>query len=105
MKDLNKMLKQLQQAQARMTQMQEELAAKTVEASSGGGMVKVTCNGRHEILTVKIDPQVVDPNDIEMLEDLVAAAVNEARGRVEEMTREEMGRLAGGLGMPGLPLG
>jgi DNA-binding YbaB/EbfC family protein len=101
--DMNKMLKQLQEAQTRMAQMQEELAAKTVEASAGGGMVKVVSNGRNEVLSVKIDPQVIDPQEAEMLEDLVAAAINEARNRVEEMTRNEMGRLAGGLGLPGMP--
>jgi nucleoid-associated protein EbfC len=100
--DLNKMMKQLQQTQVRMTQLQEELATRTVEAAAGGGMVKVVANGRNEILSVKIDPQVVDPADIEMLEDLITAAVNDARNRVEEMTRAEMARLTGGLGLPGL---
>lgn len=100
--DLNKMMKQLQQTQVRMAQLQEELATRTVEAAAGGGMVKVVANGRNEILSVKIDPQVVDPADIEMLEDLITAAVNDARNRVEEMTRGEMARLTGGLGLPGL---
>ena len=102
MRDLGKMLKQLQEAQARMARMQEELAGRTVEASSGGGMVKVTANGRHEILSIKIDPQVVDPADVEMLEDLIVAAVNEVRGRVDELVAAEMGRLTGGLNIPGL---
>lgn len=97
------MMKQLQQTQARMAQLQEELAARSVEVTAGGGMIKVVANGRNEILSIKIDPQVIDPNDVEMLEDLVTAAVNEARNRVEEMTRSEMARVAGGLGIPGLP--
>ncbi len=101
MKDFGKLLKQLQQTQARMAQMQEELGTRTVEATAGGGMVKVVANGRHEILSIHIDPQVIDPQDPEMLEDLVMAAVNDARGRVDEMVRDEMGRLTGGLAMPG----
>jgi DNA-binding YbaB/EbfC family protein len=102
MKNMGKMLKQLQEAQTKMMQAQEELAAKTVEGSAGGGMVKVVSNGRHEILSVKIDPSVVDPEDVEMLEDLVGAALNDASSRVDEMIRAEMGRLTGGLGMPGV---
>ena len=100
--DLNKMMKQLQQTQVRMAQLQEELATRTVEAAAGGGMVKVVANGRNEIVSIKIDPEVVDPADVEMLEDLITAAVNDARNRVEEMTRGEMARLTGGLGLPGL---
>jgi len=101
MKDLSRMLKQMQDAQNRMTQLQEELATRTVEAASGGGMVKVVANGRQEILSLHIDPQVIDPNDPEMLEDLVVAAINEARARVDALVRDEMGRLAGGLTLPG----
>ncbi|MBM3317993.1 MAG: YbaB/EbfC family nucleoid-associated protein [Candidatus Eisenbacteria bacterium] len=101
--DLNKMMRQLQQTQARMAELQEQLAARTLEATAGGGMVKVAVNGRNEVLSIRIDPQVVDPGDVEMLEDLVVAAVNEARQRVEEMTRAEMSRVAGGLGLPGMP--
>jgi DNA-binding YbaB/EbfC family protein len=102
MKDLSKMLKQLQQAQSKMMEVQEELAAKSVEGSAGGGMIKVVINGRHEVLSVKIDPTVVDPEDVEMLEDLVTAAVNDAHTRVDEMIRSEMGRVAGGFPMPGM---
>ena len=90
------------QAQSQMQQVQEELAGKSVEGSSGGGMVKVVVNGRHELLSVKIDKTVVDPGDVEMLEDLVTAAVNDAQTRADEMAREEMGKLAGGLGLPGM---
>jgi len=102
MKDLAKMLKQLQETQARMAQIQEELAGRRIEASAGGGMVKIVANGRHEILSVKIDPQVVDRDEVEMLEDLVAAAMNEVRARVDEVVAGEMGRLTGGLKIPGL---
>jgi len=102
MKGLNQMVKQLQEAQARMEQLQQELAARQIEGSAGGGMVKAVMNGRHEIISLKIDPQVVDRDDVEMLEDLVAAAINDARARVDEMVRAEMSRLTGGLAMPGL---
>ncbi len=102
MKDLSKMLKQLQQAQSKMMEVQEELAAKSVEGSAGGGMIKVVINGRHEVLSVKIDPTVVDSEDVEMLEDLVTAAVNDAHTRVDEMIRSEMGRVTGGFPMPGM---
>jgi DNA-binding YbaB/EbfC family protein len=101
MKDFGRMLKQIQEAQGRMVQLQEEFATRTVEASAGGGMVKVVANGRHEIVSVRIDPQVIDPKDPEMLEDLLAAAVNDARARVETLVREEMSRLTGGLALPG----
>ncbi len=103
MRDFSKMLKQLQETQARMTQMQEELATRQVEATAGGGMVTVVANGRHEILSVKIDPQVVDREDVEMLEDLVVAAINEVRKKVDELVTNEMGRLTGGLKFPGFP--
>lgn len=102
MKDMGKLLKQAQQMQAKMAQMQAELAEKTVEASAGGGMVKVVMNGRHEVVSVAIDPEVVDPQDVEMLEDLVAAAVTEAANRVEEMMKEGMSSITGGMGLPGM---
>jgi len=102
MKDIGKLLKQAQQMQAKMAQVQAELAEKSVEASAGGGMVKVVMNGRHEVVSVTIDPEVVDPQDIEMLEDLVAAAVTEAANRVEEMVRDEMSSITGGIPLPGM---
>ncbi len=102
MKDMGRLLKQAQQMQEKMARMQAELAAKTVEASAGGGMVKVVMNGKHEVVSVTIDPEVVDPQDVEMLEDLVAAAVTEAAGRVEEMVREEMSSITGGMNLPGI---
>jgi len=101
MKDLGRMLKTIQEAQGRMVKLQEELAGRQVEATAGGGMVKVLANGRHEIVSIHIDPQVIDPKDPEMLEDLILAAINEVRGRVETMVRDEMSRVTGGLGMPG----
>ncbi len=102
MKDIGKLLKQAQQVQSKMAEMQEKLAKETVESSAGGGMVKVVMNGGHELLSMKIDPEVVDPADIEMLEDLVVAAVNEARSRVDEMIKNEMATLTGGIPLPGL---
>lgn len=102
MKNLDKIMKQAQAMQQKMAQMQEELGDRELEASSGGGMVTVRVNGKQEILSVKIDPEVVDSEDVEMLEDLVAAAVNEAMGKAREMLREEMGALTGGLRIPGL---
>lgn len=102
MKDFGKLLKQAQQVQAKMAEIQAKLAEKTIEASAGGGMVKVVMNGRHEIVTISIDPEVVDPSDVEMLEELVVAAVNEARSRVDEMVKAEMSTLTGGLSIPGL---
>jgi hypothetical protein len=101
MKDLGRMLKTIQEAQGRMVKLQEELAERQIEATAGGGMVKIVANGRHEVLSIHIDPQVIDPKDPEMLEDLILAAVNEVRGRVETMVRDEMSRVTGGLGMPG----
>lgn len=102
MKDIGKLLKQAQQMQTKMAEMQQQLAEKTVECSSGGGMVKIVMNGQHEIRSISIDPEVVDPTDVEMLEDLVVAAVNEARAKVDEMVKTEMSSLTGGLPLPGL---
>jgi DNA-binding YbaB/EbfC family protein len=102
MKDFGKLLKQAQQVQAKIAEIQAQLAEKTVEASSGGGMIKVIMNGRNEVVSLKIDPEVVDPTDVEMLEDLVIAAVNEARSKVERMVKNEMSALTGGFPIPGL---
>ena len=102
MKDMGKLLKQAQMMQERLTEMQARLAEKTVEATSGGGMVTAVMNGKHEVVSLKIDPEVVNPSDIEMLEDLIVAALNEARTRVDDMIRNEMSSLTGGLPMPGL---
>jgi DNA-binding YbaB/EbfC family protein len=98
--DMSRLLKQAQQMQSKLAELKEELAEKKVSATSGGGMVTVEANGRQEILSIKIDPQVVDPDDVEMLEDLIVAAVNDARRRAEELVKEEMGKLTGGLPLP-----
>ena len=102
MKDFGKLLKQAQQVQARMGEMQEKLAKQTVETSAGGGMVTVVMTGQHEIVSIKIDPEVVDAQDVEMLEELIVAACNEARTRVDEMVKTEMSSLTGGFPIPGL---
>jgi len=97
---LNNLMKQAQQMQERVKKLQEEAANKTVDASSGGGMVTVVANGRQEVLSIKIDSSVVDPKDIEMLQDLVTAAVNEALRKSQELMKDEMGRLTAGMGLP-----
>lgn len=102
MKDFGKLLKQAQQVQAKMAEMQAALGEKRVEASSGGGMVTVVMNGRQEIVSLSIDREVVDPDEVEMLEDLVVAAVNEARAKVEELVKSEMSAITGGMPLPGL---
>lgn len=99
---LGNIVRQAQKMQAQMQKVQEELASKTVEASSGGGMVKAVVNGKQELLSVKIEPEVVNPSDVEMLQDLIVAAVNEAIKRSQAMMNEEMGKLTSGLGVPGL---
>jgi len=96
------MLKQAQKLQSKIFKMQEEMAERTVETSVGGGMVKAVANGRQELVSIKIDPEVVDPDDVQMLEDLVVAAVNDALKKAKEMVSEEMTKLAGGFKIPGL---
>ncbi|MCK4397295.1 YbaB/EbfC family nucleoid-associated protein [candidate division WOR-3 bacterium] len=96
------LIKQAQEFQKKMKKMQDELKGKIVEATSGGGMVTVTANGRQEILSIKIEPEVVNPEDVEMLEDLILAAVNEAKRKSEELAQEEMKKITGGLNIPGL---
>ena len=88
--------------QKQMMEIQEELADRTVEATVGGGMVTVVANGQQDILSIRIDPEVVDPNDVEMLQDLILAAVNEAHRKAQEMMNQEMSKLTGGLKIPGL---
>ncbi|MGX9367004.1 YbaB/EbfC family nucleoid-associated protein [Desulfoplanes sp. PS50] len=99
---MNDILRQAQMMQKKMAQMQEELKTRTVEASSGGGMVSVTASGAKEILSLSIDPAVVDPEDVDMLQDLILAAVNEALKKATEMVEGEMGQLTGGMKIPGL---
>jgi len=101
-KGLGQIMKQAQKMQSQMAKIQEDLAAKTVEASAGGGMVTVTANGKQEVLAIRIERQVVDPEDVEMLQDLVVAAVNEALKKSQEMVSEEMAKITGGFQIPGL---
>ena len=101
-KGLGNIMKQAQQMQAKMTRMQEELATKEVEASAGGGMVTARVNGKQQLLELKIEKAVVDPEDVEMLEDLVLAAVNEGMKKSQEMVQEEMGKITGGMNIPGM---
>jgi DNA-binding YbaB/EbfC family protein len=100
--NMGNLMKQAQQFQAKMAKLQEELGDKTVEASSGGGMVTVVVNGRQEILSIDIDPEVVNPDDLEMLQDLIMAAINDGMNKAKNMMNEEMGKLTGGLNIPGL---
>ncbi len=102
MKDMGKMMKQAQQLQSKMLKLQEEMADKTVETTSGGGMVKVVANGRQQLLSIQIEKEVVDPDDVEMLQDLILAAINDALIKSQEMATEEMSKLTGGLNIPGL---
>jgi len=98
--DPRKLMKQFQQAQERL---QAEIAALVIEATSGGGMVTVEMDGQKQVRSLKIDPQVVDKNDVEMLQDLVLAAVNEAGRKVDAAVHEKVGSLTGGLKIPGMP--
>ncbi|MCL2377776.1 MAG: YbaB/EbfC family nucleoid-associated protein [Defluviitaleaceae bacterium] len=100
--NMNQLMKQAQKMQQQMAEMQEELASKTLEVSSGGGAVKVTVSGEKKILDLTISPDVVDPDDVEMLQDLVMSAVNEALRQIEESTSSQMSKLTGGLNLPGM---
>jgi len=100
MGNMSGMMKKMQKLQADMAKMQEEVKKKTVDVSAGGGAVKIVINGEKQIQSLKIDPTAVDPADIEMLEDLISAAVNEAIKKVDDMMTQEMGKLTGGLGLP-----
>ena len=100
MKDMGNMLKQAQKMQDEMVRVQEELAGKEVDFSAGGGMVSVRMNGKQELLSIKINKEVVDPNDTEMLEDLIVAAVNGARQRAEDLAKTEMSRVTAGMPLP-----
>ncbi len=101
--NIQKMLKQAQQMQEKMASAQAELGDKTVESSVGGGKVTVVANGAGDVLSIKIDPAVVDPEDCEMLEDLVLSGVQQAIGEAKAMASEEMGKLTAGMNIPGLP--
>ena len=102
MKGMGKMMKQAQQLQTKMMKMQEELAQKTVEGTAGGGMIKAVANGKQQVVSIVIEKEVVDPEDVEMLQDLVLAAVNDALSRSQEMVSGEMSKLTGGMNIPGL---
>jgi DNA-binding YbaB/EbfC family protein len=98
-----KMMKQVQKMQADMAKMQEDLALEAVEASAGGGMVKVEVTGSIELKSIKIDPAAVDPSDVEMLEDMIMAATNEALRSAQELANRRLGGITSGLNLPGLP--
>jgi len=100
MKNIGNLVKQAQRMKAEMEKIQEEAAAKRVEGTAGGGMVTVVCNGRGDVVEVKIDREVADPDDLEMLQDLVVAAANDALRKARELLAQEMGRVTGGLGLP-----
>lgn len=102
MKGMGDMMKQAQKLQARMLKVQEELAEKTVESAVGGGMIKVVANGRQQVVSIRIEKEVVNPDDVDMLQDLMLAAVNDALAKSQEMVSSEMGKLTGGLKLPGL---
>lgn len=102
MKGMGNMMKQAQKLQEKMVKLQEELAEKTIEASAGGGMIKVVANGKQQIVSIRIEKEVVDPEDVEMLQDLIMAAVNDALTKSQEMVSGEMGKLTGGMKIPGL---
>jgi DNA-binding YbaB/EbfC family protein len=99
--NIQQAMKQVQRAQAEMARVQEELAGETVEASAGGGMVRVTMSGDFQVRSVTIDPQSLDPDDVGMLEDMVAAAVNEAVRAAQELASAKMSKVMGGMGLPG----
>lgn len=100
--DMKQMMKQAQQFQQRLTEMQTELAGRQVSATVGGGMVTATVNGRHELVNLTIDKEVVDPADTQLLQDLVVSAVNEAMRKTQAMSEAEMAKLTGGIKIPGM---
>ena len=100
MKNLGQLMKQAQEMQAKMQEMQERVAEAEATGVAGGGMVSVTLNGKSEMRSVKIDPALADPNDMEILEDLIVAAYNDAKGKIEAHVQEEMQKVTGGLNLP-----
>lgn len=100
--NMQKQLAQVQAMQRKMEEVQAELEEKEIEATAGGGAVSITVNGKHEITKVLLKPEVVDPDDVEMLQDLIMVASNEAMRQIDEMSQNEMGKLTGGLSIPGL---
>lgn len=101
--NMQQVMKQARKMQEQLAAAQESLAETTVDASAGGGMVKVTANGSMELVSIKIDPDAVDPEDVEMLEDMIVAAVNEALRGVSELANQQMSSITGGLNIPGMP--
>ncbi|MCK9216475.1 MAG: YbaB/EbfC family nucleoid-associated protein [Firmicutes bacterium] len=101
MGNMGNMMKQAQKMQREMLKLQEEIEQRTVEASSGGGAVNVVVSGKKDVRSITIEPEVVDPDDIEMLQDLIMAAINEAIRKADEMVAQEMSKLTGGLNLPG----
>lgn len=101
-KGLGNIMKQAQLMQQKMERMQAELASRQVEATAGGGMVSAVVNGKQQLVSLSIEKSVVDPEDVEMLQDLVLAAVNEALKKSQDMMQEEMGKITGGMNIPGL---
>ena len=102
MQNFSNIMKQAKKLQERMASLQDELALRTVEATAGGGMVSVLVNGKHELVSLKIEKEVVNPEDVDMLQDLVVAAVNEGMRKAQEMAATEMAKLTGGMNIPGL---
>ncbi|MBD3343573.1 MAG: YbaB/EbfC family nucleoid-associated protein [Chitinivibrionales bacterium] len=101
-KNMSKLLKQAQKMQNQMMKAQEELSQKQVEGTAGGGMVKVVMNGSNELISLSLNKEVVDPDDVEMLEDLIVAAYNNAQEQVKEMSQSALGSLGGGMNIPGM---
>ncbi|MEI7026451.1 YbaB/EbfC family nucleoid-associated protein [Paenibacillus sp. y28] len=102
MNNMQQMMKQVKKMQEQMLKAQEELATKTVEGSAGGGVVTVVVNGHRKLESITIKPEAVDPDDVEMLQDLVLSAVNDAMTKAEELANKDMGRFTGGMNIPGL---
>ena len=102
MNNMNQMMKQVKKMQEQMLKAQEELGSKTIEGSSGGGVVTVQVNGHKKLLSIQIKPEAVDPEDVEMLQDLVITAVNDALTQAEELANSDMGKFTGGMKIPGL---
>ncbi len=105
MGNMNKMMKQVQKMQTEMAKIQGELEERNYEATAGGGVVKVVVNGKNEVLDIQIDPEVLDPDDVEMLQDLILAATNEALKKAQETMSTEMGKITGNMKIPGMPGG
>jgi nucleoid-associated protein EbfC len=103
-KNLGNILKQAQKMQGEMAKVQDEMAALTVVGQSGGGMVEITMDGKQEVKSIRLDPTVVDARDVEMLEDLITSAFNDAQKRVQAVTQESMAKVTGGLNIPGMKL-